>query len=293
MRRRNLLAGAAATVLPGLARPALGQGSARTLKVIPEGNLQNPDPIWSTTTVARNFGYMIWDTLYGLDEKLTPKPQMCEGHELSSDKLTWRFRLRDGLRFHDGTPVRAADCTASIARWMKRDGFGQRIEGALDELRTVDDRHFEFHLKRPFPLLLSGLAHPVANVCFVMPERIARTDPFQQIREYVGSGPYRFLQDEWQPGALATFARYEDYVPRQEAPSFVAGGKQAHFDRIEWIIIPDTATAAATMQSGEADWWQSPTVGLLKKPSRSDSLVRATIRHGRCWDTNLGASPNS
>jgi len=114
MRRRELLAGTAAS-LPGLAPPALGQGAARTLKFIPEGNLQNPDPVWSTSTVARNFGYMIWDTLYGLDESLTPKPQMCEGHELSADSLTWRFRLREGLRFQDGTPVRAADCTASIS----------------------------------------------------------------------------------------------------------------------------------------------------------------------------------
>jgi peptide/nickel transport system substrate-binding protein len=264
MHRRHLLGGAAATAaLSRLARPALGRGAERTLKFIPEGNLQNPDPVWSTSTVARNFGYMIWDTLYGLDESLTPKPQMCEGHELSTDSLTWRFRLREGLRFQDDTPVRAADCTASIARWMKRDGFGQRIEASLNELRAVDDRSFEFRLKRPFPLLLTGLAHPVANVCFIMPERIAQTDSFQQIREYVGSGPYRFLRDEWQPGALAAFARFEGYAPRQEAPSFVAGGKQAHFDRVEWIVIPDAATAAATMQSGEADWWQSPTVDLL------------------------------
>ena len=271
MRRRHFLTAAAA--LPTLARPAAGQGPARTLRFIPEGNLQNPDPVWSTTTVARNFGYMIWDTLYAVDESLTPKPQMCEGHELSSDKLTWRFKLREGLRFHDGTPVRAADCTASIARWMKRDGFGQRIEAALAELRTVDDRSFEFRLNRPFPLLLSGLAHPVANVCFIMPERIARTDPYQQIQEYIGSGPYRFLRDEWQPGARATFARFEGYVPRQEPPSFVAGGKQVNFDRVEWIIIPDTATAAAAIQSGEADWWQSPTVDLLPLLRKARNVV--------------------
>jgi peptide/nickel transport system substrate-binding protein len=270
MRRRHLLAAAATAAL---ARPALGQANARTLKFIPEGNLQNPDPIWSTTTVARNFGYMIWDTLYGVDASLTPQPQMCEGHELSADKLTWRFRLRDGLKFHDGTPVLARDCTASITRWMKRDGFGQRIEAALDELRPIDDRRFEFRLKRPFPLLLTGLAHPVANVCFIMPERLAQTDPYKQIDEYVGSGPYRFLRDEWQPGARATFTRNEAYVPRQEPPSFVAGGKQANFDRIEWIVIPDAATAAAAMQSGEAEWWQSPTVDLLPVLRRARNLV--------------------
>ena len=126
MLRRSFLAAAAAAI-PALARPAIGQGSERLLRFIPEGNLQNPDPVWSTTTVARNFGYMVWDTLYAVDESLTPKPQMCEGHDVSSDNLIWRFKLRAGLRFHDGTPVRAGDCVASIARWMKRDGFGQRI----------------------------------------------------------------------------------------------------------------------------------------------------------------------
>ena len=271
MRRRSFLT--AAAVIPALARPAIGQGSARLLRFIPEGNLQNPDPVWSTTTVARNFGYMVWDTLYAVDESLTPRPQMCEGHDVSSDNLVWRLKLREGLRFHDGTPVRAGDCVASIARWMRRDGFGQRIEAVLAELRTIDDRSFEFRLKRPFPLLLSGLAHPVATVCFIMPERIARTDPFQQIQEYIGSGPYRFLRDEWQPGARAAFARFDGYAPRQEAPSFVAGGKQANFDRIEWIIIPDAATAAAALQSGEADWWQSPTVDLLPVLRKARNVV--------------------
>src|SRR5215470_13572068 len=130
MRRRAFLAGAAATALSAsaLSRPAIAQTAAKTLKFIPEGNLQNPDPIWSTTTVARNFGYMVWDTLYGWDGNLVSKPQMCEGHEIADGGLTWRFRLREGLKFHDGTPVRAADCVASIQRWMKRDGFAQRIE---------------------------------------------------------------------------------------------------------------------------------------------------------------------
>jgi peptide/nickel transport system substrate-binding protein len=256
----------------GLARPAIAQ-PARVLKFIPEGNLQNPDPIWSTTTVARNFGYMIWDTLYGTDERLAPKPQMCEGHEVSADGLIWRFKLRAGLRFHDNESVRATDCTASIARWMKRDGFGQRIEAALNELAALDDRSFEFRLKKPFPLLLTGLAHPVANVCFIMPARIAATDPYKQITEYVGSGPYRFLRDEWQPGARASFARFDAYVPRQEPPSFVAGGKQAHLDRIEWIVMPDAATAAAAIQTGEGEWWQTPAVDLLPLLRKARNVV--------------------
>ena len=176
MNRREILAAAGALLTsPALPRPAIAQAAARTLKFIPEGNLQNPDPIWSTTTVARNFGYMIWDTLYGWDGNLAPKPQMCEGHEVANDGLTWRFRLRTGLKFHDGSPVRSADCVASIQRWMKRDGFAQRIEASLNEITIPDERDFLLHLKKPFPLLAHGLGKPTANVCFIMPERIAKT----------------------------------------------------------------------------------------------------------------------
>jgi len=272
MKRRQLLgiAAAAALVPAGLPRPAIAQSGARTLRFIPEGNLQNPDPIWSTTTVARNFGYMVWDTLYGVNEALQPQPQMVEGHEVSADGLIWRMRLRDGLKFHDGQPVRSADCIASVARWMKRDSFGLRLGASLNEIRAIDDKSFEFRLKRPFPLLSAGLAKPTANVCFVMPERMAKVDPYKQIDEYTGSGPYRFLRNEWVPGASAAFARNEAYVPRQEAADFVAGGKVANFDRIEWKVIPDASTSAAAMQNDEADWWQTPTpdlLGLLRKAS--------------------------
>jgi peptide/nickel transport system substrate-binding protein len=275
MKRRDVLAAAGAAMLASgtLPRPAIAQAAAKTLKFIPEGNLQNPDPIWSTTTVARNFGYMIWDTLYGWDGNLAPKPQMCEGHEIADGGLTWRFRLREGLKFHDGSPVRAADCVASIQRWMKRDGFAQRIEASLNEIAATDDRNFVLRLKKPFPLLAHGLGKPTANVCFIMPERIAKTDPYKQIDEYIGSGPYVFNRSEWSPGALATFKRFDGYVPRQEAPSFVAGGKQANFDRIEWNIITDPATSSAAIQSGEEDWWQSPTVDLLPLLRKARGVV--------------------
>ena len=263
MLRRTLLGTAAAATASALARPSVAQSAARTLRFVPEGNLANPDPIWTTTTVARNHGFMIYDTLFGQDSVLAAKPQMVEGHELSDDKLTWRFRLRDGLKFHDGAPVRGADCIASIARWTKRDGMGQRIAAQLDGLEALDDRTFTIRLKRPFPLMPTALGKGAANVCFIMPERVAKTDAFTQITDFTGSGPYRFLRDEWAPGALAAYARFDGYVPRQEPPSFVSGGKVANFDRVEWRIIPDSATSAAAMQANEADWWQSPVVDLL------------------------------
>ena len=273
MQRRSVFAGAAATAMVALSRPAIAAAPAKVLAFIPEGNLQNPDPIWSTTTVARNFGYMIWDTLYGVDASLTPRPQMCEGHEITDNGLTWRFRLREGLAFHNGDKVRAADCVASIRRWMKRDGFGQRIDDATNELNVQNDRDFAFRLKQPFPLLVHGLAKPTANVCFIMPEHVAQTDPYKQIDDYTGSGPFVFLRHEWTPGALASFQRFAGYEPREEQPSFVAGGKHAFFDRIEWHVLPDPATASAAMQAGEQDWWQTPTVDLLPLLRKTPGLV--------------------
>lgn len=264
VKRRDLLgAGLGVGLVGGLGRPAIAQSAQRVLRFIPEGNLANPDPIWTTTTVARNHGFMIYDTLFGLDAARRPQAQMVEGFTLSDDKLVWRFRLREGLKFHDGAPVRGADCVASINRWMKRDGMGQRISTQLEGMRALDDRSFEVRLKQPFPLLLTALGKPSANVCFIMPDRIAATDAFTQITEYVGSGPYRFLKDEWTPGALAAYARFDGYMPRSEPPSLVSGGKVVNFDRVEWRIIPDSATSAAAMQAGETDWWQSPIVDLL------------------------------
>ena len=274
MKRRDLLAGSIATGLAtGLARPAIAQSTAaRTLKFIPEGNLANADPIWTTTTVARNHGYMIYDTLFGVDANLDPKPQMCSGYDLSDDKLTWTFHLRDGLKFHDDAPVRGVDCIASITRWAKRDGFGQRMAAQLDSMAAPDDRSFTVKLKSPFPLMLTALGKAAANVCFIMPQHVANTDAFTQISDFTGSGPFRFLRNEWTPGSLAAYARFEGYVPRQEAPSFTAGGKVANFDRIEWNIINDPATSAAAMQRGEEDWWQTPIVDLLPQLRRSKGL---------------------
>jgi peptide/nickel transport system substrate-binding protein len=260
MHRRTLLAAAAASAATALARPAIGQTDARVLRFVPEGNLQNPDPIWTTTTVARNHGYMIWDTLYGQNSRGEVSPQMAAGHEVSDDRLSWRFTLRDGLVFHDGEPVRARDCVPSIVRWGKRRGLGQVLLARLDEIRPLDDRRFEIRLKRPYPLMLQALG---TDTCFIMPERISRTDAFTQITEYVGSGPYRFVREEWVSGAKAVYARWEKYLPIAGAPEFTSGAKVANFDRVEWLVMPDSATQAAALQRGEVDWVQQPLIDLL------------------------------
>ncbi|WP_043835983.1 ABC transporter substrate-binding protein [Muricoccus aerilatus] len=279
MDRRVLLKAGAGlgAMLPGIAgvsAPALSQGAnARTLRFVPQANLANFDPIWGSQYVVRNAAALVWDTLYGVDEQIRPQRQMVESEEASPDGLTWTFRLRQGMKFHDGEPVLAKDAVASLKRWAVRDPMGQMILTIQNELVAVDDRTFRWSLKAPYPKMLLALAKNNAPCSFVMPERIAKTDPFQQIGEYVGSGPYRFVRNEWVPGAKAVFERFADYVPRDEPASWLAGGKRALIDRIEWVIMPDPATASAALQNGEVDWWENPITDLVPTLKRNRNIV--------------------
>jgi peptide/nickel transport system substrate-binding protein len=273
MDRRGFLKATAAGALAagGLSAPRLGVGAeAKVLRFVPQANLANLDPIWTTLYVVRNASVLFFDTLYGVDSKLNPQPQMCEGSEVSADGLTWTFKLRPGLKFHDNEPVRPADCIASLQRWMVRDNMGQMIRARLDTMEAVDDRTFRIHLKQPFTKMLYALGKVGTPCAFIMPERIAKTDPFKQINDYVGSGPFRFRRDQWVPGAQSVFEKWDGYQPREEKADWLAGGKRVNFDRVEWRIIPDAATAAAALQSGEVDWWETPipdVVPLLRRNS--------------------------
>ncbi|WP_426954658.1 ABC transporter substrate-binding protein [Muricoccus radiodurans] len=278
MHRRTLLGAAAALPALSLAAPAIGQDArARTLRFVPQANLTSLDPIWTTATVTGNHGYYVFDTLYATDKQDRPQPQMVEGHTLSDDRKTYRFRLREGLRFHDNTPVRAADCVASIQRWCVRDPFGQLVARVAQEWRAVDDRTFEVRLSRPFPLLLDALAKPDASVPFIMPERLARTDPNTAVTEMIGSGPYRFVASEYNSGSRVVYEKFDGYVPRQEAPERASGGKIAHMQRIEWHIITDPSTAAAALTNGEVDWWERPLTDLQPMLARNREIRREIL----------------
>ncbi|MFC4168505.1 ABC transporter substrate-binding protein [Teichococcus aestuarii] len=256
MHRRRFIATAAGLAAAGAAPPLRAAGSAaRVLRFVPQANLTALDPIWTTAAVTTNHAYNVFDTLYGLDDELRVRPQMAEGHTVSQDGLTWEVRLREGLRWHDGEKVLARDCAASLDRWARRDTFGQSLAARVAEWGTADDRTIRIRLHRPFPLMLEALAKSAAIIPFMMPERLARTDPFKQVTEMVGSGPYRFLPGEYVSGSRVAYARFDGYVPRQEPPQRSSGGKVAHFDRIEWHVMPDAATAAAALQAGEIDWW--------------------------------------
>jgi peptide/nickel transport system substrate-binding protein len=281
MFRRGVLGGAAlagaslagaSLVLPGpsLAQPA----SSRLLKFIPQANLSTIDPFWTTAYIARNHGYMVYDQLYAVDDDYKVHPAAAAGHVVEDDGRRWIFTLRSGLKFHDGEPVRARDAVASIQRWARRDAFGQRLLTQTEEMAALDDLRFQIRLKKPFPMMLDAFAKVTTPCLFIMPERIAQTDPFQQITDATGSGPYRFRKEEWVPGAKAVWEKNAAYVPFGEGVARnTAGPHVAHFDRVEWHIINDPGTAAAAVQSGEIDWWEQPTADLFPSLARNRNVV--------------------
>ena len=249
MHRRHLLAGSAAALLarPGLTQPT----AARALRFVPQADLTVLDPVFTTAYITRHFSMMVYDQLYGMDAKLQPQPQMVEAHERAEDGLTWRFRLREGLAFHDGEPVRGRDCIASIRRWAQRDALGQTMMARVAEMTAPDDRSFVIRLTRPFGPMLETLAKLGPSALFIMPERIAATDANTQIRETIGSGPFRFLPGERVVGARVAFERNPAYRPRESGQtSWAAGPKRVHFDRVEWVVMPDPGTAAAALRGG-------------------------------------------
>jgi peptide/nickel transport system substrate-binding protein len=274
MRRRTLLAtGLAAT----LARPAIVRAqAATTLRFIPYADLALLDPAVSAF-VTRNHVMMVFDTLFAVDEQGRIQPQMLEGFSTAPDGLLWRLTLRDGLRFHDGTPVLARDCVASIRRWWVLDAFGQALAAATDEVTAPDDKTIRFRLKRPFALLPDALAHPTNTMCAIMPERLASAPATTRLTEMIGSGPFRYLANERIPGARNHYARFEAYVPRQGTPSFTAGPRVAHFDRIEWITTPDPATQVAALQNGEVDYVEQPLMDLVGMLGKDRKLTVEVI----------------
>ncbi|MBD0275540.1 MAG: ABC transporter substrate-binding protein, partial [Acetobacteraceae bacterium] len=205
-RRAALASTAAALAAATLPRPAVGQGAgARALRFVPHSNLAAIDPVATSGYVVRDYGFMVYDTLFGVDTRFRPRPQMVATHDVSGDGRAWRFRLREGLEFHDGTPVRGVDCAASIRRWGARDTMGQTIMRIVDEIAAPADRDFEIRLKQPFPLMLDALGKLSTQALFVMPERVGNSDPMVPNNESVGSGPFRFLRGEWVPGSHAAF----------------------------------------------------------------------------------------
>ena len=273
--RRNLLAGAGAAQL---ARPAIAAPGA-TLIFVPTTNPPTFDPVVNPAQATRTLGLMIYETLYTRDLGLNPHPHMLDGHLVEDDGRRWTMKLRADQWFHDGTPVLARDCVASLKRWMARDPVGGSINERLNELTAADDRTIVWRLKKPFPFLPNALAK-TQPTCAIMPERLA-ADPFKAAPDCIGSGPFRWIADEFVSGSRAVMAKFDRYVPRAEPVEYGWGGYHVYVDRVEWRIIPDPATAAAALSTGEVDGVELPLPDLLPMLRRTPGVTVGRIdTHG-------------
>ena len=271
MKRRDVLksglAGAAVLAMPRLARAE----AQSTITFVPHADLASLDPVWTTADITRNFALAVYDTLYGFDAEFNVQPQMAAGHTIASDGKQWDITLRDGLKFHDGTPVLARDCVATIQRWGKRDAMGTALMARTEEITAPSDKAIRIRLKTPFPLLSYALGQVY---CAIMPERLVQTDAFTQVTEAVGSGPFKYVAAERVPGQRVIYQKNPDYVPRDGGkPSFNAGPKIVHFERVVWNFVQDPSTAAEALQSGEVDWWENPPIDLVPQLKKNANLV--------------------
>src|SRR5712675_3411511 len=236
--------------------------AGKTITAVMHSDLRIIDPLFTTAYITRDHGYMIFDTLLATDSNFKIQPQMADW-KVSDDKLTYTFTLRDGVKWHDGAPVTAEDCVASLKRWGRNDNMGQKLMDFTASIEPTDARTFALKLKEPYGLVLESIGKPSSYTPFMMPKRLAETPAGQQIKEQVGSGPFKFVQAEFQPGVKAVYEKNTDYVPRKEPPNWTAGGKVVKVDRVEWVTMADAQTAVNALQSGDIDFMENPSFDLL------------------------------
>jgi peptide/nickel transport system substrate-binding protein len=270
----TMLAAALAIAAPASAETVLKVSLHSDLKII--------DPIWTTALISTHHGSMVYDVLFAPDANLKIQPQMVDKYDVSPDKLTWTFTLRDGLEWHDGTPVTGADCVASIKRWGAKDSMGQKLMGVVADLSAPDAKTIKMVLKEPYGLVLDSLGKAASNIPFMMPKRVAEGDPNSQITDATGSGPFIFKKDEWKPGEKAVYVKNPKYKPRNEPPSGLAGGKVAKVDRVEWITIVDQQTQVNALVNGEIDMIEIVPPDLLPLLAKDKNIkVMTTNTAGR------------
>lgn len=263
-------------VLLTLLIPNTSLANGKTIRAVMHSPLRITDPILTTAYITRNHGYMIYDTLLGTDENFQVRPQMADW-ALSEDNLTYSFTLRDGLKWHDGKPVTAFDCVASIRRWAAKDGTGQFILENTEKLEAIDDRTITLKLKKPLAFVPQAFGKVSSYPPFMMPQRIAETSPNQAITDHTGSGPFKFVAQEFQPGVRAVYVKNEAYVPRTERASWTAGGKRVDVDRVEWLVMPDPQTQIGALLSGEIDMIEDTPFDLIRLLERNRNIqIRGT-----------------
>lgn len=250
----------------------------KTLTAVLESDVRILDPSFTTIYITRTFGYMVYDTLFGMNEKGEIKPQMVDRYDVSRDNMRYTFTLRPGLKFHDGQPVTAKDVVASLQRWGQRDAMGKQLLAATESLTADNEKTFTLKLKSPFGPVLQTLGKSAAMVPFIMPARLANTPVAQQVPEIIGSGPFVFKKDEYKPGSVVVFEKFKDYVPRKEAADLMAGGKVVNVDRVVWKYIPDSNTAIAALQAGEVDFVQYPPFDMLPMLKSDSNLMVVDLK---------------
>src|ERR1700749_2129420 len=253
---------AAALVAALTAFSAASQADAKTIVAVMHSDLRVIDPLFTTAYITRDHGYMVYDTLLALDENFKVQPQMADW-EVSDDKLTYTLTLRDGLKWHDGAPVTAEDCVASIKRWARVDSMGQKLMDFTASLEATDAKTITLKLNEPYGLVLESIGKPSSVVPFMMPKRVAETPADKAITETIGSGPFKFVKSEFQPGVKAVFEKNTHYVPRKEPSNWTSGGKVVKVDRVEWVTMSDAQTAVNALQSGDLDFYEDPPWDLL------------------------------
>ncbi len=278
--RRAAYVGMCVLTLGGAAQ---AQNAPNQITAVLQAEVKILDPHFTAVYITRNFAYMVYDTLFAMNAAGEIRPQMVDTWTVSDDRLTWTFTLRDGLKFHDGTPVTAADCVASIRRWGPRDGLGRQLIAATESLEAIDARTFRLTLSRPFGLVLDALGKPSSFVPAIMPERLARTPGSEQVTEVVGSGPFIFRRDLWVPGDRVVLDRNPAYVPRNEPADFLAGGKVVHVERVVLKTIADSATAVSALQAGEVDFIELPALDLVPLLQHDENVRVVPLTGPNMW----------
>ncbi|ESZ68705.1 ABC transporter substrate-binding protein [Mesorhizobium sp. L103C105A0] len=264
--RRDLIkasvAAGAAFSIPSVLRAQTAATAEQTVRMVMGSFPRSYDPVFTTDDATNSLGLAVYDTLFALDSKFIAQPQMVQKWGISDDKKTYTFELRDGLGWHDGTAVTAADCVASIRRWAQGgQAGGQLMMERTKDISKKDDRTFTIALKEPLGLLPEILAS--LRPLFIMREKDADRPATEQVTANIGSGPFKFNEALSKPGANITYDRNEYYVPRREPPDGFAGGKLVNVDRVVWENIADQQTAYAALQAGEIDFIQLPSTDLL------------------------------
>lgn len=274
--RRNLLkqgiAVGTALSFPSVLRAQAAASNARTVRWVQQLSLRVFDPLLTSDDTTSMHALAIYDTLFAVDLKGIPQPQMVDKWGVSDDKKTYTFELRDGLNFHDGSSVTAADCVASIRRWGQADAGGKTIMERTKDISIVDGRTFMIVLTEPSPLLISSLASPAGFFLAIMREKDASQAPTEPVTSNIGSGPFKYNEALTKPGTSWVYDRNENYVPRQEVPDGYAGGKVVNVDRVIWDNIADQQTAFAALQAGEVDFLLQPAFDLLPVLEKDPNL---------------------